>query len=364
MEAGRPTLAPKLLAQPASRLQSGQDLLKSGGFNKPPLASLGTPEKSEVNANCAEAGLITPPKGSWSSYRRRAHADALQAALTHKQVRKALARSPEPHLLARTRQRSVLFDKEEKLCEFSVMSPHHGASAAEYSWEDLSPQLRHTLEFLRKLPFLPRTYLGDARPFLPPSAKPTLVLDLDETLVHCFRGSSLPEASPDLVVEFDESIGIGRVYFRPFVQLFLEVISRSFDVVVFTASQQAYADQVINALDPSGSLISHRLYRQHCTEFCGAYFKELSLLGRPLSKCILVDNSPISVACNAHNGVLIRSWYGDLQDQELLALLEVLEDMRKYSRQGGCFDRYLAQRYGLYDFFQAIQDTPEGDFGH
>ncbi|CAJ1365262.1 unnamed protein product [Effrenium voratum] len=205
------------------------------------------------------------------------------------------------------------------------MSPHHGVCASEVLSTDLSPQLRHTLEFLRKLPFLPRTYLGDARPFLPPSAKPTLVLDLDETLVHCFRGSSLPEASPDLVVEFDESIGIGRIYFRPFVQLFLEVISRSFDVVVFTASQQAYADQVINALDPSGSLISHRLYRQHCTEFCGAYFKELSLLGRPLSKCILVDNSPISVACNAHNGVLIRSWYGDLQDQELLALLEVLE---------------------------------------
>ena len=28
-------------------------------------------------------------------------------------------------------------------------------------------------------------------------------------------------------------------------------------------------------------------------------FEELPLLGRPMSQCILVDNSPISVACNA-----------------------------------------------------------------
>ena len=60
-----------------------------------------------------------------------------------------------------------------------------------------------------------------------------------------------------------------------------EVVAKTFDVVVFTASQQSYADQVLDVLDPR-KLIAYRLYREHCTEFCGAYFKELGLLGRPL----------------------------------------------------------------------------------
>ncbi|CAE8634800.1 unnamed protein product [Polarella glacialis] len=144
----------------------------------------------------------------------------------------------------------------------------------------------------------------------------------------------------------------GRVFFRPYVSLFLEVASKGFELVVFTASQQSYADQVIDALDPTGAFISHRLYRQHCTELRGAFFKELGLLGRPLPKCLLVDNSPISVACNANHGVLIRSWYGERQDQELLFLLELLKDMQGF---GGDFDRYLVQRYGVQEFFQALQ---------
>merc|ERR1719235_1905616 len=109
--------------------------------------------------------------------------------------------------------------------------------------------------------------------------RPTLVLDLDETLVHCSRSSSSrsgpPPAAPDLVIMFDDAPSCGAVAFRPFVNLFLEAAAKAFEVVVFTASQKSYADKVINALDPTGKLIEHRLYRNHCTELRGAFFKEL-----------------------------------------------------------------------------------------
>jgi CTD small phosphatase-like protein 2 len=218
---------------------------------------------------------------------------------------------------------------------------------------------RKALYFIRAVPTFPDTPY--AAPVIPPtsnSAPPwTLVLDLDETLVHCRRmnhKSTAPSGVPEMKVVLEEnSQTASRVCFRPFVQYFLEVVARSFDIVVFTASQQAYADKVIDALDPHGRMIKHRLYRQHCTERHGAYFKELGPLGRPLSHCILVDNSPISLACNADNGILIKSWYGESSDEELLQLLGVLQELRR--SPGGDCRTYLSGRYGLRRLFASLR---------
>jgi TFIIF-interacting CTD phosphatase-like protein len=34
--------------------------------------------------------------------------------------------------------------------------------------------------------------------------------------------------------------------------------------VVFTASQQEYADAILDELDPDQEIFQHRLYRHHC----------------------------------------------------------------------------------------------------
>mmetsp|Transcript_12188 Transcript_12188/g.23032 ORF Transcript_12188/g.23032 Transcript_12188/m.23032 type:complete len:376 (-) Transcript_12188:79-1206(-) len=289
-----------------------------------------------------EAACVTPPKGQWQSRQRHT---LMQDRPTTRQPPKDPIRSlPESVLPARERKALTRGPShvEERLSGIRILSARAEASA--WCWEELPEQVRNSFRFLGGLSALPES-IAD-RPYLPPvalDAKPTLVLDLDETLVHFCRGSTslAAPAVPDVLVEFDD-LGVGRVHFRPFAQIFLEVISRSFEVVIFTASQQCYADQVIDALDPTGAFVSHRLYRQHCTEFHGAYFKELALLGRSAAKCLLIDNSPIAVACNVTNSVLIRSWYGDIRDQELLALLDVVEDMRRDQSRGGRFDRYLS----------------------
>lgn len=279
-------------------------------------------------------------------------------------------KSAEPPAQASTPQAPlgrtpVDVSKPLELSEFSVTAPHYGTAAAARPVDELPASLRHALGFLRNLPALPCTELnGDRRPLLPPlspeqTPRLSLVLDLDETLVHCSREGKSPRVPsdravpPDLIIEFEATLAYGSVSFRPFVKLFLEVAAKAFEITVFTASQQTYADKVINALDPTGSCISHRLYRQHCTELRGAFFKELGLLGRPLAQCILVDNSPISVACNPDHGVLISSWYGDRNDRELMDLLGLLQDVRA-SHLGT--DKYLAERYGLREFFQALRE--------
>jgi len=254
--------------------------------------------------------------------------------------------------------------KKEMLLEPSVTSSRFSRDSALLSFEELPNSIRHALMFCRNVPQLPCTPPRSRPAMLPPQRsdrppRPTLVLDLDETLVHCSRSSSSrsgpPPANPDLIVHFDDQPSSGQVAFRPFAQHFLELASKSFELVVFTASQQSYADKVINALDPDGTMIEHRLYRQHCTEHRGAFFKELSLLGRPMNQCILVDNSPISCACNPDNSVLCRSWYSDQNDEELCELLSVFKGMQLHS--GGDCGWYLATRYGLREFFQGMRES-------
>ena len=82
---------------------------------------------------------------------------------------------------------------------------------------------------------------------------------------------------------------------RPGCVQFLNEMSNYFELIVFTAADQSYADEVLDKLDLL-NLIKHRLYRQHTVQFqcqnTGSvqYIKDLSKLGRDLEKCIIVDN--------------------------------------------------------------------------
>ena len=67
-----------------------------------------------------------------------------------------------------------------------------------------------------------------------------------------------------------------------------------YNLVVFTASVQEYADPVIDWLESERKYFSQRLYRQHCTFRHGAFIKDLSSVEPDLSKVMILDNSPLS----------------------------------------------------------------------
>jgi Dullard-like phosphatase family protein len=154
-------------------------------------------------------------------------------------------------------------------------------------------------------------------------SRPLLVLDLDETLVH----ASVEHTAHDVAFNVDLGSQVIPVYvkIRPFARDFLRRVSALFEVAVFTASLAPYADQVVDHLDPSHTLVQHRLYRQHCTNVDGSYIKDLSLLGRSMERVALVDNSPVAYSFHPEHGIPILSWFDDKADTELLNLLPMLE---------------------------------------
>ena len=137
----------------------------------------------------------------------------------------------------------------------------------------------------------------------------TLVLDLDETLVH-----------------FSENDAGGEFFVRPFASEFLELMSERYEIVVFTAATQEYADWILNPVD-ANHCVSHRLYRTHAETSKGFFYKDLSKLGRDLSKVIIVDNDAENFQFQPENGIYIKSWYDDPNDIALKQLSKILGEV-------------------------------------
>jgi len=150
----------------------------------------------------------------------------------------------------------------------------------------------------------------------------TLVLDLDETLVH---SSFRPVPGPDFVISIELDGVTHRVYVqkRPGVDHFLEEVATKFEVVVFTASLYKYANPLLDILDPKG-LVKVRLFREACVQHYGNYVKDLSLLGRRLQDTLIIDNSPFSYMFQPDNAIPITSWFNDKSDRELYDLVPFL----------------------------------------
>lgn len=190
----------------------------------------------------------------------------------------------------------------------------------------------------------------------------TLVLDLDETLIHSLaKGGRMssghmvevklatPMSAPVAPGEPPATLGpqhpiLYYVHKRPHCDEFLRKICKWYKLVVFTASVQEYADPVIDWLEQERKYFQARYYRQHCTLRNGAYIKDLSSVEPDLSKVMILDNSPMSyifhegesitVVCitflsiRTDNAIPIKGWISDPTDHGLLNLIPMLEALQ------------------------------------
>lgn len=145
----------------------------------------------------------------------------------------------------------------------------------------------------------------------------TLVLDLDETLIHF-------EVDQEMDPNSEEP---GYYMIRPGALRFLSELSEYYEVVVFTAAMPDYADWILDNIDRAGK-IQHRLYRQHTTPHEDYAIKDLKYLGRDLSRTIIIDNLAENFNYTTPlNGIWVESWYDDMDDNILGLLIPFLKQI-------------------------------------
>ena len=210
--------------------------------------------------------------------------------------------------------------------------------------------------------------------------KKILLIDLDETLIHSdFNLEYLNDKKVkyDTIIKFkdtesdfeenyedyydmrrkklkhelfneEKEYKVG-VFIRKGAKEFLTEVSKYFVVGIFTASVKAYADAVIDYLDPNKNLIQFRLYRNNCINVNDKIFvKDLRIKGIDIKDIILLDNSIYSFSAQINNGILVNSFFNDKNDIELYNVLGYLlnflvkaEDVRVVNEQFFNFDKII-----------------------
>ena len=193
--------------------------------------------------------------------------------------------------------------------------------------------------------------LNSEKLLLPPkphnSTKKTLILDLDETLVH---SSFTPFEKNDIVLNVDFEGVIYNIYVlvRPEAELFIKTVAKFYELVIFTASISKYASPLLDILDKEKN-IKYRLYRDQCTFINGIYIKDLKKCNRSLKDLIIVDNSPIAYTFDSDNGLPIKTWIEDPDDRELMKLVPILEFLSKTKDVRKFIDQFVYNNKILYE---------------
>lgn len=162
-------------------------------------------------------------------------------------------------------------------------------------------------------------------PACPGRSNKILILDLDETLIHTTNHNSSASSDRRYVLDLSEDRMSGTM--RPYVKEFLQFAKDNFhEVVIWTAATKDYADAVVDLLFDSDSRPLLVLSREDCrydpAVYGGSYTKPTHRLahqqGWDPKLVLMLDDRPYTFAHNPQNGLLIRSYQGENDDNELV----------------------------------------------
>ena len=149
--------------------------------------------------------------------------------------------------------------------------------------------------------------------------KYTIVLDLDETLIHFKLNKNIE--------------GEGILKLRPGVFTFLEKISEFYEIILFAEASEAYIKLMMEAFNnnkKNKKYFDFILYRQYTIIEGNEFVKDLNRLGRPLNRTIIIDNIQKNFLKQKNNGILIKPFLGeDKNDTALIDLIPILINIAK-----------------------------------
>ena len=161
-------------------------------------------------------------------------------------------------------------------------------------------------------------------PFLvtPSKKKYTLVLDLDETLIHLRQKKDIINIKNDVNIKinntsdyfydnYDKDKNKYLLQFRVGLFSFLTILKPFYEIISFTSATREYADVIINEIEKNRKFFDHKFYREHTVIYKDTFVKDISRIGRDIKKIIIIDNNERNFVLNKENGIKIAPYYGD-----------------------------------------------------
>ena len=141
--------------------------------------------------------------------------------------------------------------------------------------------------------------------------KYTLVLDLDETLVHCDKNSS-----NKFILKL-----------RPGLIDFLQKMKKIFELILFSFGTTNYVESIIKVIEKNEKFFEYILDRNHGIYDNGDCIKNLNVLNRDLKNVIMIDDTSNYFKLHKDNGICVKPFFGDAQNDNntLLVLGNILE---------------------------------------
>ncbi len=173
--------------------------------------------------------------------------------------------------------------------------------------------------------------------------KLNVVLDLDETLVHSVH-KSITFQNCDAFAQFEDY----KIYKRPHVDEFLNIVFKRYNVYIWTAACKSYAKVVCEKL--LGQHVPIKMLSKKQTLKIkirnGFYYssqetitvKPLSTLKCNMNRTIMIDDTKSCFSRNIKNGFQIipfddpEKQINDCQLLEIVSLLQILEDMQDITK--------------------------------
>ena len=127
---------------------------------------------------------------------------------------------------------------------------------------------------------------------------------------------------------------------------FLSTIKPFFELILFSIDSKDFSEPIINMIENDKKYFDYKFYKDHCVLYKNNLIKDVTLIGRDLSKIIIVDNNETCFELNKENGIKISSFYGDNNDNKLFELKNILKEIY--------FKNYNDVRLALKEFHNDI----------
>ncbi|MEL6166068.1 MAG: HAD family hydrolase, partial [Cyanobacteria bacterium J06628_3] len=153
-----------------------------------------------------------------------------------------------------------------------------------------------------------------------------LILDIDETLIYS------SEKQLDRIPDF--KLDKYFVYTRPGLEEFILNCSKLFNLAIWTASSSEYAREVIKNIFSDNLPLDFVFTGERCVlrrnldlDVIEIFkpLKKVKRKGYSLNHVLIVDNIAETFKYNYGNGILVKEYLGEKNDNELFLLLKYLE---------------------------------------